>query len=875
MGGWGDGETSQPTYTVLPPPLSYSLTPPHPPCPLAPLPPSPLAPCPLPMHLKVQQIDRVCRFDLSWGQGQQLSATLDYPVELMQCYYAWQQAYLSFYKSVKLSIAQPSTQLEPDELRGRTIASGSFAPAVDWQARLVEAETHLLQGLHCWLRQGELFEIRAAIAQSQCSQVFLTCTPIELARFPWEAWEIGSDFAAVGAVRLVRIPATIRAAAVPLRRRGRARILAILGDDTGLNFQADRAAVADLTRIAEVQFVGWQPGQSATEVKEAIRQAIADDRGWDVLFFAGHSNETLVTGGELAIAPGVSLQICEIAAPLTLAQSRGLQFALFNSCSGLAIAESLIDLGLSQVAVMREPIHNRVAQEFLRLFLHHLAAHRDVQESLQLACQFLRLEKNLTYPSAYLLPSLFCRPGAAWFQLPRIDWRLRLRQALPTRWQTIAFTACAALSLVPPAQTALLHQRLWTQALYRQTTAQVPPPATPPVLLVQIDDASLRRDPRIANPNPINRRYLAAVVDRLAQQKARVVGVDYLLDRPVGDEPVLAQAIRKAVSQHQTWFVFGAPFSSFEQENLFAARPVADPAWSLQGYVSILPEQVTLPYPDEDCRAACPFGYWLALLHTSSPPPPQLSSSTDSRSLLAAAVAQAAPKNPQLQSLQRSRLSPVSASLYDTLGLPWFDPIVDYSIPPDRIYRRLAAWRLLEHPESLPDLSHQIVIIAAGGYTEAGGVKPQQVDYYSVPPAVEFWRDRLPRDNGAATFRQGRSQNTPDYLPVLTGGEIHAYSLHHLLHQRLVVPVPDLLLLGLAGLLGRGLADRVGKRKRPWAIGLALATGLYGFASLQLFVSASVLLPWLLPSSLVWLLLLPRLKKEVRFVTHSTESDLI
>ena len=198
-------------------------------------------------------------------------------------------------------------------------------------------------------------------------------------------------------------------------------------------------------------------------------------------------------------------------------------------------------------------------------------------------------------------------------------------------------------------------------------------------------------DPRIANPNPINRRYLAELVDRLAQRQARVIGIDYLLDRPVGDEKVLAQSIRQAVTQHQTWFVFGAPFSSFDQENLFAASPVADRNWSLQGYVSILPEQVTLPYPEEDCRAACPFVYLLALLHTSSPPPPQVTSQADGRSHLTTAIAASAPQNPRLQAVQRSRLSPVSATFYETFGLPWFEPIVDYSIPPDRIYRRLAA----------------------------------------------------------------------------------------------------------------------------------------------------------------------------------------
>lgn len=54
----------------------------------------------------------------------------------------------------------------------------------------------------------------------------------------------------------------------------------------------------------------------------------------------------------------------EIEGSLKIARKRGLQFAIFNSCNGINIAEFLINLGLSQVAVMREPIHDQVAQIF-------------------------------------------------------------------------------------------------------------------------------------------------------------------------------------------------------------------------------------------------------------------------------------------------------------------------------------------------------------------------------------------------------------------------------------------------------------------------------------------------------------------------------
>ncbi len=309
---------------------------------------------PNPYRLKVQQVEQVCLFELTWGQGQHLSAQLPYPVALITAYQNWQRLYLTFYKAVQLPpmpIAEAGTAL-----RGRVLNSGDLASAtVNWHAQLVQAEAKLLADFYYWLQSPELFEIRKTIAHAsqqlrdaqESLDLFLTCSPLELARLPWEEWEIGTDFALGKAVRIVRTPAIIRSETGLYRRRGRTRVLAILGDDTGLNFQADRQAVQALTRVAEVQFVGWQPGKTEEQVKQEVCEALVDEDGWDLLFFAGHSNESQMTGGELSIAPKVSVSISEIAPRLAAARARGLQFALFNSCSGLQIAESLIDLKMA------------------------------------------------------------------------------------------------------------------------------------------------------------------------------------------------------------------------------------------------------------------------------------------------------------------------------------------------------------------------------------------------------------------------------------------------------------------------------------------------------------------------------------------------
>lgn len=272
---------------------------------------------------------------------------VNYPTALTQLYEEWQRAYLSFYRS--------------EHMRGRTVGGGIATLTVDWHAELVKAETKLMYEFHRWLRSVELYEIRAQIAQAsqelvkanpettQAVQIFLTCAPIELARFPWEAWELGTEFATTGTIQIIRAPLNIAAESATQHKkpqRGRTRILAILGDDTGLNFEADRQAVRSLLR-ADVQFVGWQPEQTPSQAIGQITDAIASEEGWDVLFFAGHSNETQMTGGELGIAPGVSISISEIAPQLVAAKKRGLQVAIFNSCSGLSIADALIDMGMT------------------------------------------------------------------------------------------------------------------------------------------------------------------------------------------------------------------------------------------------------------------------------------------------------------------------------------------------------------------------------------------------------------------------------------------------------------------------------------------------------------------------------------------------
>jgi hypothetical protein len=826
-------------------------------------------------YLKVQHIEKLCLFQLTWGKGQQLNVTIPYPQNLTILYQDWQRSYLNYYKNYK-------TQ----SVRGRIADSGVLAtPSTDWHAKLVQAEAKFLLEFHKWLRCGELYEIRMALANvvgekenieapsqsPEITNLFITCNTIYLERFPWESWEITTEFAlSSGKIRIVRTPINIHQGFAQKNNRlaRKVRVLAILGDETGLDFKAEKKAMRQFKNVIDVTFIGLQPEASIPDLKTKIKDALTSESGWDILFFAGHSNENNITGGEISIAKNVTLSISEIAPLLSIAIKRGLQFAIFNSCNGLNIANSLIDLGLSQVAVMREPVHNAVAEEFLLRFLQALAKFKDVHEALLLSSQYLKTEKNLTYPSAYLIPSLFRHPEAPLFQVEPFGIKQRLQKIIPTRKEAIALIALLLISLQIPIQNHLLGRRLWVQAIYRQLTGKVHQQQVPPVLLVKIDDESIKKSKgQISNPRPMNRKYITSLVNQLTDRNAKIIGIDFVLDRyqPENDE-ILAQAIKKGVnkSPNPTWFIFAGEESDAGVWQTVIPE-IASSNWSLDGEIGLffcdeiqrIPCYLTLLPSSGNNSKPFPFAGILALSHQLQSstdnlsknnknnlqiPQPKLDSQSNFWQQLNSHLNKNKhnTRNNTILNSSRSRLQPITD--YSTIiAQMWLHPIIDFSIPPNQIYESVSAWKLLEQDsKSLPlaNLQKQVVIIAAGGYDEAG-MSMDKEDNFDVPPALDFWR-----------LQQGSNSK------IIPGGEVHAYMVHHFLTQRLVIPIPDVWILGIAILIGKYLYFLLRKHPRyRWQalMLLSLLTVVYGIISLEIYISSlAIVLPWFLPSATVW-----------------------
>ena len=806
-------------------------------------------------RLVITHVERTCLFDLTWGEGLQLAAQVPYPEELILLQQRWQRAYYNFYRALpKIRETEGGSAL-----RGRTGAVGQVPVAqTDLRSQLAQAEVRLLNGFHRWLESHDLIEIRGQLNTWTADlqgpiTVYITCSVVELQRLPWEAWELTRGFGQGPPIRIARLPANSPVAAnPPKKQRRKARALVIIGDDTGLDFKADLEAIDQLKRLVDITIAGWRSGKHIETLIREIRDLICDPDGWDMLFFFGHSNEAAELGGEIAIAPKTTLSIRDLETDLAEAKRNGLQFALFNSCKGLDIADRLVALGLNQVVILREPIHNQVAQYFLLQFLQRLAQYDDVHKALQKATTALKAEKTMAYPSTYLVPSLFSHRGAALFRLQPVGWKAKLAELWPSRNQGIVLGAIAVLSLLHPVRDSLMAQRLWTQAIYHQlTTRPLQTPVSPPVVLIHVDEKSIAEGIPDGDASLINRAYLAQLLDRAVELNSQVIGIDYLLDRQQRqNNPRLAEAIKNAVDQG-SWLVLASKLK--EGQEIGPQTELFNPDWAMQGYINAPPWYLKALQIGRYCDGRCPFSYLLAMTQATLNSPsgqdivPSSQRIDDLRQDLFTTIA-AESNDPLLKELYHYRLSPI-LSLSRWIEQRWLHPILDFSVPPNHIYERIPAHEFLA--EDLNSLRNQynwptkVILIGAGGYDEAG--IGNQRDYVENPPAIQFWRTQA-----------------QDLNSRFTGVEGHAYTIHHFLNRHWVIPIPTLWMVGLGIVLGAGSAvvwqREPQLRQYRWPGLLVFSVG-YGLIVLVVYGAASIVLPWLLPTAAVWVYHIPGLKR--------------
>lgn len=266
----------------------------------------------------------------------------------------------------------------------------------------------LQQCINTWLESPGIVSIsrqlRAALSPADEIRVIIETQDIIIQKLPWHCCSFFQDYRR-SEISFSRTEYQ-RASCLQLSQpRSQVRILAILGNSQGIDLEQEQKFLQSLPD-SEVELI-------VKPSRQEFNDKLWDSQGWDILFFAGHSQTKQETGiiyiNENPINNSLTIEQLEEA--LKTAIDRGLKLAIFNSCDGLGLAHGLEKLNLSTTIVMREPVPNRVAEEFFNYFLQGFAfEEKSLYTSVQQARRRLQgLEDD--FPGASWLPIIFINPA--------------------------------------------------------------------------------------------------------------------------------------------------------------------------------------------------------------------------------------------------------------------------------------------------------------------------------------------------------------------------------------------------------------------------------------------------------------------------------
>jgi hypothetical protein len=271
-----------------------------------------------------------------------------------------------------------------------------------------QSAENLEKQLNQWLNSGGDWQtIRDGIINhldDDDNRVIIQTEEPKLQQLPWSAWSVLANKSAE-----VALGASGESREVTQKTGNKVRILAVFGNSENIDIKFDHDVLekleADGAEIVPLE----QPG------KKELFDQLWDKQGWQIFFFAGHSESD--DKGQIAwfdINQNESLSIDEFKEAFDTAIKQGLHLAIFNSCDGLGLANQLAKWHLPQSIVMREPVPDEVAHEFLQNFLTAFAGGQSLYASVREARLRLGHLKG-KYPGVIWLPVICQNPTVdAW-----------------------------------------------------------------------------------------------------------------------------------------------------------------------------------------------------------------------------------------------------------------------------------------------------------------------------------------------------------------------------------------------------------------------------------------------------------------------------
>jgi CHASE2 domain-containing sensor protein len=455
-------------------------------------------------------------------------------------------------------------------LRSRLEASVAQVTNVSKLEICLNAAQLLRDRFNAWLHSESFRPIREKLLEqlmpSDEVRLIIQTENIWLRRLPWHLWDLCDRYPKAEIALSAPIYEFIKPVASP---HTKVRILAILGNSTGINTQADRLLLEQLPD-AEVSFLVEPQRQELTE--ELWKQS------WDILFFAGHSSsQPDCEKGEISLNQTDSLTIDQLRFALRKAVERGLKIAIFNSCDGLGLARNLADLQIPQIIVMREPVPDQICQKFLKYFLAAFArgesfylAVREAREQLQ------GLEDQ--FPCATWLPIIcqnpavlpptweeLCSRRKTWKQLPSSDEPSispglphnddsRIRPRSPRNglkgrqgFVKVVLMSLVITSLILVGRQFGLFQAMELQAFDQLMRSRPTEEVDSRLLVVTVTAEDIQAQKQEPRRGSLSDRSLLRLLEKLESYNPRAIGLDIYRDFPVDPKyPELAKRLKES-----------------------------------------------------------------------------------------------------------------------------------------------------------------------------------------------------------------------------------------------------------------------------------------------------------------------------------------
>ena len=436
--------------------------------------------------------------------------------EVLQHYLCWQSAYRSL------------------EWRSRLEAAAVQVTNVSLVQDCHSAAQALRDGLNSWLHSESFRSIAEKLLEkllpSDEVRVILQTEDIRLQRLPWHLWDWFKRYPKAEIALSAPAYERVGRASTP---RDKVRILAILGNSTGIDIQADRVLLEQL------------PGAEISFLVEPQRQELTQklwSQGWDAIFFAGHSSsQTLLRQNReneeahlIHINKTDSLTIGDLEYALKTAVEQGLKLAIFNSCDGLGLARELTKLQIPQLIVMREPIPDRVAQEFLKYFLSAFAQGQSLYLAVREARERLQgLEEQ--FPCATWLPVICQNPAEVpptWLSLRGVS-ATGDRKILSAKrsLHTLLVASIAISSLLVGVRRIGILQPIELQAFDQLLQLRPLEGPDPRLLVVTVTAADVQSQGQ--KQGSLSDHSLNQLFQKLEQFKPKAIGLDIYRPFPV------------------------------------------------------------------------------------------------------------------------------------------------------------------------------------------------------------------------------------------------------------------------------------------------------------------------------------------------------